>query len=253
MARLADVAGDPEVTAAWPALSRAAALVGTPALRNMGTLGGNLCLDTRCAYYDQSEGWRTAIGHCLKKDGDTCWVAPGSTRCWAVSSSDTAPVLCALSAEASLVSAAGERRVPVVELFADDGAAHLTRRPGEILSAVHLPAPHPRERAVYLKLRRRGAFDFPILGVAARVRIADGGVVEAAWIHLGAVGSRPAEARAAAAFLVGRRLADEEVVREAARLAAAVAKPLDNADATLGWRKQMAREYSERALRELAR
>lgn len=252
MTRLAAVAGDPGIEAGWPALSRAAALVGTPALRNMGTLGGNLCLDTRCAYYDQSEAWRTAIGHCLKRDGETCWVATGSDRCWAVSSSDTAPVLCALGAQASLVSAAGERRVPVAELFADDGARHLTRRPDELLTAVHLPAPHPRDRAVYLKLRRRESFDFPILGVAARVRLGTGGVVESVAIRLGAVGSRPVEARAAEAFLAGRRLADEEVVREAARLAAEVAKPLGNADATLGWRKQMAREYSARALRALA-
>jgi 4-hydroxybenzoyl-CoA reductase subunit beta len=252
MTRLADVAADATISAAWPALSRAAALVGTPALRNMGTLGGNLCLDTRCAYHDQSEAWREAIGHCLKKDGDTCWVAPGSTRCWAVSSSDTAPVLCALGAEASLVSRAGERRVPVAALFADDGIRHLTRRADELVSAVHLPPPGRGERVTYLKLRRRDAFDFPILGVAARVALREGAVVESASIWLGAVGSRPVEAPAAAAFLAGRRLGDEDVVREAARLAAEVAKPLQNADATLGWRKQMAREYAARALRELA-
>ncbi|HEY6098491.1 MAG TPA: FAD binding domain-containing protein, partial [Anaeromyxobacter sp.] len=127
MTRLASVEGDRALSAAWPALSRAASLVATPALRNMGTLGGNLCLDTRCSYYDQTQEWREAAGFCLKKDGDTCWVAPGSARCWAVSSSDTAPVLCALGAEVSLVSRSGERRIAVEALFADDGIQHLAR------------------------------------------------------------------------------------------------------------------------------
>ncbi|HZY04427.1 MAG TPA: FAD binding domain-containing protein, partial [Anaeromyxobacteraceae bacterium] len=213
---------------------------------------GNLCLDTRCSYYDQSQEWREAIGFCMKKDGAVCWVAPGSDRCWAVSSSDTAPVLCALGAEVTLASRGGERRIPVADLFADDGIRHLARRPDEVLSAIHLPAPSAGERAAYLKLRRRGSFDFPVLGVAARVRLGTGGVVESARVFLGGVGSRPQEARAAGEFLAGRRLADEEVVREAARLAAQVAKPLENTDFSLGWRKKVAREYAARALRELA-
>ena len=251
MTRLSELVGDGALCATWPALARAASLVATPPLRNMATLGGNLCLDTRCSYYDQSHEWRQAIGFCMKKDGEVCWVAPGSPRCWAVSSSDTAPVLCALGAEVTLRSRDGERRIPVGELFADDGMRHLARRPDELLTTVHLPPPAPGERATYLKLRRRGSFDFPVLGVAARVRLDAGGVVEAARIVLGGVGSRPHEAREAAEFLVGRRLADEEVVREAARLASQVAKPLQNTDFALGWRKQAAREYAARALREL--
>ena len=251
MTRLSEIEGDRALAAAWPALARAASLVATPPLRNMGTLGGNLCLDTRCSYYDQSHEWREAIGFCMKKDGEVCWVAPGSPRCWAVSSSDTAPLLCALGAEVTLRSRGGERRLPVAELFADDGMRHLVRRPDELLTAVHLAAPRPGERATYLKLRRRDAFDFPVLGVAARVRLDAGGVVESARIFMGGVGSRPHEAREAADFLAGRRLADEEVVREAARLAAQVAKPLQNTDFALGWRKQVAREYAARALREL--
>jgi 4-hydroxybenzoyl-CoA reductase subunit beta len=179
-------------------------------------------------------------------------VAPGSDRCWAVSSSDTAPVLCALGAEVTLAARGAERRIPVTDLFADDGIRHLSRRPGDVLAAVHLPAPPAGERATYHKLRRRGSFDFPVLGVAARVRLGTGGVVESARIFLGGVGSRPQEARAAAEFLVGRRLGEEEVVRESARLAAQVAKPMQNTDFTLGWRKQVAREYAARALRELA-
>lgn len=252
MTRLRDVETDRALAAAWPALPRAASLVATPPLRNMGTLGGNVCLDTRCTYYDQSEAWRASIGYCMKKDGEVCWVAPGSSRCWAVSSSDTAPVLCAIGARVTLVSRQGERTVPIEALFADDGIRHLERRPDEILSALHLPPPEPGDRATYLKLRRRGSFDFPVLGVAARVRLGAGGVVESARMFFGGVGSRPMEARAAAEFLAGRRLADEEVLREAARLAAQVAKPLANTDLTLGLRKHVAREYVARALRDLA-
>jgi 4-hydroxybenzoyl-CoA reductase subunit beta len=251
LTRLSRIESDRAIAAAWPSLSRAASLIATPPLRNMGTLGGNLCLDTRCSYYDQGPEWRAAIGYCMKKDGEVCWVAPGSDRCWAVSSSDTAPVLCAAGAEVTLASAAGERRIPVRELFADDGIRHLTRRPDEILTAIHLPPAPPGERSAYLKLRRRGSFDFPVLGIAARVRLGAGGAVESASIFVGGTGSRPQEARAAAEFLAGRRLADEEVVREAAGLIAQVARPLQNTDFTLTWRKQVAREYAARALREL--
>jgi 4-hydroxybenzoyl-CoA reductase subunit beta len=251
MTRLVDLERDGALAAAWPALALAASVVGTPPLRNVATLGGNLCLDTRCSYYDQNESWRSAIGFCLKKDGSTCWVATGSPRCWAVCSSDTAPVLCAIGAEVSLVSAAGERRLPVAELFADDGQRHLTLAPGEILSAVHLPPVRPGQRAAYLKVRRRASFDFPVLGVAASARLDAGGVVEAASIFLGVVGSQPQAAGEAARFLVGRRLGDEEVVREAARLVSRVARPLQNTDLTSSWRKQVSSEYAARALRQL--
>jgi 4-hydroxybenzoyl-CoA reductase subunit beta len=254
LTRLSAIEHDPAIAAAWPALARAASLVATPPIRNMATLGGNLCLDTRCSYYDQSQEWRAAIGYCMKREGDTCWVAPGSDRCWAVSSSDTAPVLCALGAEVVLVSAAGERRIAASELFADDGIQHLTRRPDEILSEIHVPAPAEGERSAYVKLRRRGSFDFPVLGVAVRVRLGAGGApgapVEAARIFVGGAGSRPQEARAAADKLIGRVL-DEDAIREAAGLIARVAKPMQNTDFSLSWRKSVASAYAARALREL--
>jgi 4-hydroxybenzoyl-CoA reductase subunit beta len=250
LTRLSSIEHDRAIAGAFPALSRAASLVATPPLRNMGTVGGNLCLDTRCSYYDQGQEWRAAIGYCMKKDGDVCWVAPGSKRCWAVSSSDTAPVLCALGAEVTLVSTAGERRIPVSDLFADDGIQHLTRRPDEILAHVHVPAPAEGERSAYVKLRRRGSFDFPVLGVAARVRLGAGGAIEAARIFVGGAGSRPQEARAAAELLVGRVL-DDDAIREAAGLIAHIAKPMQNTDFTLSWRKTVAREYAARALRDL--
>jgi 4-hydroxybenzoyl-CoA reductase subunit beta len=250
LTRLSEIEHDRELGRAYPALARAASLVATPPLRNMGTIGGNLCLDTRCSYYDQSFEWRTAIDYCMKKEGEICWVAPGSKRCWAVSSSDTAPVLCALGAEVTLVSNSGERRIAASELFADDGIAYLTRRADEVLAEVHVPPPEDGERSAYVKLRRRGSFDFPVLGVAARVRLGKGGVVEAARIFVGGAGSRPQEARAAAVLLVGRVL-DDAAIRDAAAQIAHVAKPMQNTDFVLSWRKSVAREYAARALREL--
>ena len=252
MTRLVDLERDPALAAGYPALATAASVVATPPIRNAATIGGNLCLDTRCTYYDQGPAWRESIGHCMKKDGETCWVAPGSPRCWAVCSSDTAPLLCAVGAEATLVSTAGERRVPVASLFADDGRRHLTLASGEFLAAVHLPAVGSADRAGYLKVRRRASFDFPVLGLAASVRLGAGGVVESARIFLGGVGSRPHEASEAARFLVGRTLRDEEVVREAARLVGRIAKPMQNTDLDRSWRKQVLDEYAARALRALA-
>src|SRR5215510_13316330 len=136
---LTQVSEQREIVTGYPALATAASLVSTPQLRNMGTLGGNLCVDTRCNYYNQTYWWREAIGFCLKKDGDTCWVAPGSTRCWAVSSSDTAPVLIALNAHVRLVSPAGERTMPVHDLYCDDGMGYLGKRHDEIVSFILLP------------------------------------------------------------------------------------------------------------------
>lgn len=236
--------------AAWPGLAAAVRLVSTPPLRNMGTLGGNLCLDTRCNYWDQTLEWRQSIDFCLKRDGKVCWVAPGSERCWAVASSDTAPVLCAIGAEVTLASADGERRIAVHELFRDDGIEYLNKRSNEILTTIHLPAPRGW-RVAYRKLRRRESFDFPVLGVAAAARIA-GGVVEEARIFVTGAGSRPHDASAAAAVLVGKRLDDRDAVAEAAERAARLAKPLDNTDFALGWRKEMARHHVTAALADLA-
>jgi 4-hydroxybenzoyl-CoA reductase subunit beta len=241
---------DGALAAAWPALARAASLVATPPIRNSATLGGNLCLDTRCSYYDQTHEWRQAIGYCMKRDGEVCWVAPSSPRCWAVSSSDTAPVLCALDAEVTLASRDGERRIPVTDLFADDGIRHLTRRPDELLVSIHLPESRPGRRLTYLKLRRRGSFDFPVLGVAATVRM-DGETVRQARIVLGAVASLPREAAEASRLLVGERLTPELIDR-VADAAYRPAKPLDNTDLTHPYRKKMTRVYVARALRRLA-
>ena len=233
----------------YRALWQAAAYVATPQLRNMGTVGGNLCLDTRCNYYDQNYEWRKAIDFCLKKDGAICWVATSSPRCLAVSSTDTAPALIALGADVTLVSASGERRIAVADLFQNDGIHYLTRRPDEVLTAVHLPR-LDGWRSVYWKLRRRGAFDFPVLSVAAAVKVAADGTVERARVVLGAVASRPVESADAAAALIGQPLNDASIA-QAAEHAAQPARPMDNTDFTLVWRKRMTRHFVGYALREL--
>jgi 4-hydroxybenzoyl-CoA reductase subunit beta len=249
LATLTEVSEHPGIVARWPAVARSAGLVSSPPLRNAGTIGGNLCVDTRCNYYNQSEFWRASIGYCMKKDGDVCLVAPGSHKCWALSSSDTAPVMIALDAEATLVGPEGDRRVPVRSLYGEDGIAYLAKKPEEILTEIHVPD-RTGWRATYRKLRRRGSIDFPILGVACAVRL-EGGLVAEARIVLGAVHVRPIEATDAEQFLRGRRL-DGESIEMAAGIAYKPAKPLDNADLAYAWRKRMARIEVARALRELA-
>ncbi len=254
---LTDLSASPTVRQSAPAVAVAAALVSTPLLRNMGTLGGNLCLDTRCNYYNQTYEWRKAIDFCMKKDGHICWVAPSSPRCWAVSSSDVAPVMVALGADYVLVGPppGGERVVPAARFYHNDGINYLTKQPDEVLTAVRLPASDGWD-AVYHKLRRRGSFDFPVLGVAAWVKWQPGngkremGKVAEARIVLGGVASWPQEVPEAGAALVGTDLSDEGVAA-AADAAYRPAKPMDNTDFDLSWRKQMTRVYVTRALEEL--
>jgi len=229
-------------------IRHAAALVSTPLLRNMGTLGGNLCLDTRCNYYNQGYEWRKSIDFCMKKDGKICWVAPSSPRCWAVSSSDVAPVMVAIGAEYRLVGPQGERVVPAARFYHNDGINYLTKQSDEILVDVRLPAPDGWD-AVYHKLRRRGSFDFPVLGVAAWIQW-NGKTVADARVVLGGVASYPQEIPEAKAALAGRPLSDESIAA-AAEAAYRPSKPMDNTDFDLSWRKQMTRVYVTRAIEEL--
>jgi 4-hydroxybenzoyl-CoA reductase subunit beta len=247
---LADVTADSRIQRAYPAVAKAAEFISTPLLRNMGSIGGNLLLDTRCNYYDQNYEWRKAIHFCMKKDGEICWVAPSSPRCWAVQSSDCAPVMVAIGAKVKLVSGSGERVIPAAELYNDDGIRHLNKRPDELLTEIHLP-PVNGWRATYWKLRRRGSFDFPVLGVATSLKLSEDGTVEDSKIILGGVGSHPVEAVAAQKVIIGNKLT-EDVIREAAQAAYQPAKPLDNTDFAMTWRKEMARFYVSGTLRELA-
>ncbi len=246
---LTELAEDARVREAYPAVAHAASTISTPLLRNMGTIGGNLLLDTRCNYYDQTYEWRRSIDFCMKKDGEICWVAPSSPKCWAVNSSDEAPLMVALGAKLRFVSAEGERVVEARDLYRKDGIDYLTKRPDELLVDVHLPATNGW-RATYVKLRRRGSFDFPVLGVAARVKTAADGTVEEASLVLGAVSPCPMEVPEAVEKLVGRPLSDESI-SEAAEIAQHLARPLDNTDFAPHWRKQVVHVYVSRALNQL--
>ena len=254
---LAQLGGDPRFhVKALAALGRAAASVATPHIRNAGTIGGNLCLDTRCNYYDQNWEWRKAIDFCMKapkgeaivkQDGGVCWVVPGGDRCYAVSSADGVPALIALNAQVTLVSAKATRTIPLAEMYADDGMDYLTKRPDELLSSIELPA-LDGWISTYWKLRRRGGFDFPVVGVAAAARLGKGGVVEEARVVLGAVASRPILCDSS--MLIGKPLTDDAIAAFAHK-ASQFAKPLDNTDFALGWRKKAAKVYLEGALKEL--
>lgn len=246
----------------YPVIASAARTISTPILRNMGTIGGNLLLDTRCNYYDQNYEWRKAINFCLKKDGDVCWVAPGSSKCWAVQSSDLVPVMVAIGAKFRLVSTLGERMIDAAGFYNDDGIDYLKKRPDELLVDIHLP-PTNGWRASYQKLRRRGAFDFPVLGVAAYVRyersanaLSDGRATDPlasitdAKIVLGGIAPSPIQVNEAAQALVGQPL-NEDQINAAAEACYIKARPLDNTDFVMNWRKQMARQYTIRALKAL--
>jgi 4-hydroxybenzoyl-CoA reductase subunit beta len=230
------------------ALAQSCGSVSTPQVRYMGTLGGNLLVDPRCNYYNQTYSWRKAVGFCMKKDGDICLVARSSPRCWAVSSSDSAPAALALNAEVTLQGVQGTRRMAAAALYRDDGIEYTTKRPDEVITAVHLPALRGRMTSAYWKLRRRPAFDFPILGVAVALGWDDGAVREARGA-LGAVGSHPVDITTFLSPLNGRR-PTEDLIAEVAEAADKPARPLDNTDLSHYWRKRMSKVYIERALRD---
>jgi 4-hydroxybenzoyl-CoA reductase subunit beta len=246
-ATLTEVAAHPTVRAKYTALAQAAGVVSTPQLRNMGTIGGNLCLDTRCNWYDQSLFWRTAEGYCMKTHPSVvCRVAPSSARCLAVASADTVPALIALGAKVTVENAGGRRELDLAELYREDGIRYLAIGRDDVVVSVTLPDA-TGWRSTYLKLRDRNSFDFPIAGVAAAVRL-DGGTVTEARIAVTALGSRPVAVDANA--LVGTKLDDDAIVAAADAVHKA-ARPMDNTSGTISQRKRAARVFTERALRSL--
>lgn len=246
---LTDVCEHEGIQHNYPVVASAARTISTPILRNMGTIGGNLLLDTRCNYYDQNYEWRKGINFCLKKDGDVCWVAPGSAKCWAVQSSDLVPVMVAIGARLRFVSTLGERVIDAAGLYNDDGIDYLHKRADELLVDIELP-PTNGWRASYQKLRRRGAFDFPVLGVAAFIKTDNSlGTVTDAKIVLGGIAPAPMIVKEAEQSLVGHQL-NQENIQAAAEAAYVRARPLDNTDFVMNWRKQMARQYTIRALEQ---
>jgi 4-hydroxybenzoyl-CoA reductase subunit beta len=248
---LCELERHPMLLEKYRAVAEAARSISSPPLKTMGTLGGNLCVDTRCFYYDQTYEWRQSIHFCLKKDGDTCWVAPGSPRCWAVSSTDLAPVMLALNARIRLLSKSGERAIDASQMYNTDGIAYLTKRPDEIVTAVDIP-PIDGDITAFQKLRRRGSIDFPILNVAVWLRPAkDRKTVEAARIAIGGITSAPFLSAAAANALLGRELT-RETINAAAHAARLDARPLDNTDLNFSWRRSMVEVWVRRTLEEAA-
>jgi len=234
-----------------PALAHAAESVSTPQLRNMGTIGGNVLVDTRCNYYDQTFFWRQAVGFCMKKDGQICLVAPGSEKCLAIASSDTAPVLMSLGTVAVLVSKRGQRRVKLEELYRNDGINYTAKAQDEVLKGLLIPKAALSFRNAYLKLRRRGSFDFPILGVAATMDLDKQGECRHARVVLTAVASAPKVVPEAMTLLQGKKIT-KELIETVAEAAAKISHPLDNADLDYWYRKRMAKVYVKRALAQLA-
>src|SRR5690606_38442135 len=249
---LSSVARDPRVRQYFPSLARAAGSVAGPQLRNMGTLGGNLCLDTRCTYYNQTYFWRKALGFCLKKDGQVCHVTRVGKKCVAAHSADTPPVLMTLGATVELASAAGRRTVPVTEFFVADGVANTVRRPGELVTRITIPLPGPGLRTSYQKLRQRNAIDFPLLSVAAAAELEGDDVVRDLRVVVSALGSRPRVLTGLERIAVGRWITDEDVIEGVAERAFQQCHPLANITMDPDWRRAMVPVYVRRALAELA-
>jgi len=230
----------------YSVLTEAAATVASPVLRNMGTIGGNICLDTRCLWYNQSLTWRKGCGFCIKKDGDLCHVAPGGTKCWAAFSGDTPPSLLCLNAEIEIASASGLRRLPLHEFYTGLGDNYRKLRPDEIVARVFLPASSAGYRGVYRKLRVRGSIDYPLAGVAVVMKRSNGHVAEAR-IGITAVNPAPVLVKGAGELLAGK-VVDETLAAAVGDLAARTAKPLTTSALTPAYRREMIRVFTKRAV-----
>jgi 4-hydroxybenzoyl-CoA reductase subunit beta len=227
-------------------LHEAAVTVASPILRNMGTIGGNICLDTRCVWYNQSLQWRRSCGFCIKKDGDLCHVAPGGKRCWAAFSGDTAPALLCLGAELEIAGPKGFRRVPVQDFYTNVGDARMKLMHNEMLTRVFLPEASAGWRGSYMKLRIRGSIDYPLAGVAVAIK-QNGGPIQAARVAITAVNPAPLMVAAAEHALVGKQI-DEHVAAVVGELAAKTAKPLTTSALTPEYRREVVKVYAKRAV-----
>ena len=247
-ATLAQVAEHPLTRTHAPALADAAGQVAGPQLRSMGTLGGNLCLDTRCTYYNQSYFWRRSLGFCLKKDGDTCHVTQVGKKCVAAHSADTPPVLWVLGATADLVSADGERSVPVDELFVPDGIHNTVVEPGEVVTRVRVPLPSAGTLMAFRKVRQRNSIDFPVLNLAVAGTV-EGGRVHGLRLVVSGLGSRPREVTGLDE-VEGSPLSDETIDAVALQ-AHKQCRPLTNNIVDPQWRRAMVPVYVRRALESI--
>jgi 4-hydroxybenzoyl-CoA reductase subunit beta len=230
----------------YPVLTEAAATVASPVLRNMGTVGGNICLDTRCLWYNQSLTWRKGCGFCIKKDGNLCHVAPGGTKCWAAFSGDTPPALLCLNAEIEIAGPDGRRRISLRDFYTGDGENYRKLLPTELVTRVFLPAESADYRGIYRKLRVRGSIDYPLAGVAVAMKRSNGHVADAR-IAITAVNPAPLLLQHAGEMLIGRAV-DEALADAVGDLAARTAKPLTTSALTPEYRREMIRVFTKRAV-----
>ena len=230
----------------YPVLTEAAATVASPVLRNMGTVGGNICLDTRCLWYNQSLTWRKGCGFCIKKDGNLCHVAPGGTKCWAAFSGDTPPALLCLNAEIEIAGPDGRRRVSLRDFYTGDGENYRKLLPTELVTRVFLPAESADYRGIYRKLRVRGSIDYPLAGVAVAMKRSNGHVADAR-IAITAVNPAPLLLQHAGEMLIGKAV-DEALADAVGDLAARTAKPLTTSALTPEYRREMIRVFTKRAV-----
>ena len=232
----------------YPVLTQAAKTVASPVLRNMGTIGGNICLDTRCLWYNQSLAWRKSCGFCIKKDGDLCHVAPGGTKCWAAFSGDTPPALLCLNAEIEIASASGTRRISLRDFYTGEGDNYRRLQPNELVTRVMLPRASAGYRGAYRKLRIRGSIDYPLAGVAVAVKKSNGHI-EA--LHLGITAVNPAPMLVKGLDrLIANNSSPDNIAATAAELAARTAKPLTTSALTPEYRREMIRVFTKRAVLE---
>jgi len=236
----------PEIRRDFSVLHEAAKTVASPVLRNMGTLGGNICLDTRCLWYNQSLQWRKSCGFCIKKDGDLCHVAPGGTKCWAVFSGDTAPALLCLKAEIEIAGPKGTRRISLSDFYTNVGDARMKLEKNEILTRAFLPASSAGYEGAYRKLRIRGSIDYPLAGVAVVLKRSNGQIADGR-VAITAVNPAPLMVKGASEALAGRELT-EEVAAHIGELAARTAKPLTTSALTPEYRREMIRVFTKRAV-----
>jgi len=233
----------------YPVLVEAAKTVASPLLRNMGTIGGNICLDTRCLWYNQSLAWRKSCGFCIKKDGDLCHVAPGGTKCWAAFSADTPAALLCLGAEIEIVAASGTRKIPLADFYTGEGDNHRRLQPNELVTRVFLPRSLAGYRGAYRKLRIRGSIDYPLAGVAVALKKSNGHV-EDLRIGITAVNPAPMLIKGVDSVLNGGL--NEETAEAIAELAARTSKPLTTSALTPEYRREMIRVFTKRAVLALS-
>lgn len=234
----------------FPVLASAISTIAGPLQRNMGTIGGNLCLETRCRWYNQSYFWRQSLGGCLKKDGDICHVAPGGEFCWAAWSGDSAPAFLTLDAEIEIASVSGTRRIPLRDFYKNDGKDRIALARGELLTAVHVPAHMSGRRGVYHKLRVRDSIDYPLAGVAVAMQVDSSGICRDARVALSAVNPAPLLVTDIAQNLISKKWSPE-LAEQAAHAAIRTGKPLTTSASTPVYRREMVRVFTRRALEEL--